>query len=353
MFSTCIFLWENGITTKPNYTLGEGWATISITHPDGCVVIDSVFIPYSSPVVGGSQITDVSCNGFNDGSIQVSPGGASGFTCSWSTGNATPIVTSLAAGTYTLYASDSRPCYDTLQFTVNQPDSITATFTTNHETCFDANNGSIQILAAGGVGAYTYQSNGLTVTNPMDSLGAGTYPISIIDSNNCISQIYVETITAPAPLSLTIVSTPESALNSLDGTATANVFGGTPPYSYQWDDPNQQTNNTATYLTQGWYIVSAIDSNSCYISDSVFIGVTGISDLESSRLIAFPNPTNGILKFNSPIENWTLLDANGKALQHGVIDAEIDLNSYSSGSYTLQINGAEGPINFKVLKISN
>jgi hypothetical protein len=35
MFSTCIFLWENGITTKPNYTLGEGWATISITHPDG------------------------------------------------------------------------------------------------------------------------------------------------------------------------------------------------------------------------------------------------------------------------------------------------------------------------------
>lgn len=353
MFSTCIFLWENGITTKPNYTLGEGWATISITHPDGCVVIDSVFIPYSSPVVGGSQITNVSCNGFNDGSIQVSPGGASGFTCSWSTGNATPIVTSLAAGTYTLYASDSRPCYDTLQFTVNQPDSITATFTVAHETCFDANNGSIQILPAGGVGAYTYQSNGLTETNPMDSLGAGTYPISIIDSNNCVSPIYIQTINSPSALSITITSTPESTLSALDGTATANVFGGTPPYSYQWDDPNQQTNNTATYLTQGWYIVSAIDSNSCYISDSVFIGVTGISDLESSRLIAFPNPTNGVIKFNYPIENWTLLDANGKALQQGVFNTEIDLNSYSSGSYTLQITGAEAPLNFKVFKVSN
>jgi len=353
MFSTCVFLWENGITTKPNYTLGEGWATITITHPDGCIVVDSVFIPYSSPVVGGSQITDVSCNGLNDGSIQVTPGGASGLNCNWSNGNATPVLPSLSAGTYTLYASDSRPCYDTLQFTVNQPDSITATFTVAHETCFDANNGSIQILPAGGVGAYTYQSNGLTVTNPMDSLGAGTYPISIIDSNNCVSPIYIQTINSPSALSITITSTPESTLSALDGTATANVSGGTPPYSYQWDDPNQQTNNTATYLTQGWYIVSAIDSNSCYISDSVFIGVTGISDLESSRLIAFPNPTNGVIKFNYPIENWTLLDANGKALQQGVFNTEIDLNSYSSGSYTLQITGAEAPLNFKVFKVSN
>jgi hypothetical protein len=353
MFSTCVFLWENGITTKPNYTLGEGWATITITHPDGCIVVDSVFIPYSSPVVGGSQITDVSCNGLNDGSIQVTPGGASGLNCNWSNGNATPVLPSLSAGTYTLYASDSRPCYDTLQFTVNQPDSITATFTVAHETCFDANNGSIQILPAGGVGAYTYQSNGLTVTNPVDSLGAGTYPISIIDSNNCVSPIYIQTINSPSALSITITSTPESTLSALDGTATANVFGGTPPYSYQWDDPNQQTNNTATYLTQGWYIVSAIDSNSCYISDSVFIGVTGISDLESSRLIAFPNPTNGVIKFNYPIENWTLLDANGKALQQGVFNTEIDLNSYSSGSYTLQITGAEAPLNFKVFKVSN
>lgn len=353
MFSTCVFLWENGITTKPNYTLGEGWATITITHPDGCIVVDSVFIPYSSPVVGGSQITDVSCYGLNDGSIQVTPGGASGLICTWSNGNATPVLPSLSAGTYTLYASDSRPCYDTLQFTVNQPDSITATFSVAHETCFDANNGSIQILAAGGVGAYTYQSNGLTVTNPMDSLGAGTYPISIIDSNNCVSQIYIQTINSPSALSITITSTPESTLSALDGTATANVFGGTPPYSYQWDDPNQQTNNTATYLTQGWYIVSIIDSNSCYISDSVFIGVTGISDLESSRLIAFPNPTNGVIKFNYPIENWTLLDANGKALQQGVFNTEIDLNSYSSGSYTLQITGAEAPLNFKVFKVSN
>jgi hypothetical protein len=352
MFSTCIFLWENGITTKPNYTLGEGWATISITHPDGCVVIDSVFIPYSSPVVGGSQITNVSCNGFNDGSIQVSPGGASGFTCSWSTGNATPIVTSLAAGTYTLYASDSRPCYDTLQFTVNQPDSITATFTVAHETCFDANNGSIQILPAGGVGAYTYQSNGLTVTNPMDSLGAGTYPISIIDSNNCVSPIYIQTINSPTALSMAITSTPESALNALDGTATVNVFGGTQPYSYTWNDPSQQTNATAVYLTKGWYTVTLTDANNCVITDSVFIGILGMIPTNILQVQVYPNPTVDALKFSENIDAWTLFDVQGSKINQGNTASQISVQGLSEGVYYLHFSKQGWSFTEKIIKLS-
>lgn len=353
MFSTCVFLWENGITTKPNYTLGEGWATITITHPDGCVVVDSVFIPYSSPLVGGSQITHVSCNGLHDGSIQVTPGGASGLTLSWSNGNQTPFLPLLSSGTYTLYASDSRPCFDTLQFIVTQPDSITATFSTTHETCFDATNGSIQILATGGVGNYTYLSNGLTVTNPMDSLGAGTYPISIIDSNNCVSQIYVQTINPAAALSITISSTPESALNSLDGTATANVFGGTPPYSYLWNDPNQQTNNMATYLTQGWYIVSITDSNYCNISDSIFIGVMGTADALTLPLSVHPNPTVDHLYFSTVVDSWVLFDAQGGLIAQGGNASYLPMKDLSAGVYYLYLSQQATRVIEKVVKISS
>lgn len=352
MFSTCVFLWENGITTKPNYTLGEGWATITITHPDGCVVIDSVFIPYSSPVVGGSQVTDVSCNGLNDGSIQVTPGGASGLTCTWSNGNATPVLPSLSAGTYTLYASDSRPCYDTLQFTVNQPDSITATFTVAHETCFDANNGSIQILPAGGVGAYTYQSNGLTVTNPMDSLGAGTYPISIIDSNNCVSQIYVQTISSPTALSMAITSTPESALNALDGTATANVFGGTQPYSYTWNDPSQQTNATAVYLTKDWYTVTVTDANNCEITDSVFIGILGMIPTNILHVQVYPNPSFDVIHFSEQIDTWTLFDVHGSKINQGNSTHEISVKELSDGVYYLGFFKNGWAFNEKIIKLS-
>ncbi len=352
MFSTCVFLWENGITTKPNYTLGEGWATITITHPDGCIVVDSVFIPYASPVVGGSQITDVSCNGLNDGSIQVTPGGASGLTYTWSNGNATPVLPSLSAGTYTLYASDSRPCYDTLQFTVNQPDSITATFAVAHETCFDANNGSIQILAAGGVGAYTYQSNGLTVTNPIDSLGAGTYPISIIDSNNCVSQIYVQTINSPAALSITITSTPESTLSALDGTATANVFGGTQPYSYTWNDPSQQTNATAVYLTKDWYTVTVTDANNCVITDSVFIGILGMIPTNILQVQVYPNPTVDALNFSENIDAWTLFDVQGSKINQGNTASQISVQGLSEGVYYLHFSKQGWSFTEKIIKLS-
>lgn len=45
-----------------------------------------------------------------------------------------------------------------------------------------------------------------------------------------------------------------------NGTATANPAGGTPPYSYQWDDPMNQTTQTADKLCAGTYCVTITDA---------------------------------------------------------------------------------------------
>ena len=56
MFTLCTFLWDNGDTTKTSTALHAGWNSVAITHANGCVVVDSVFIP--SPNNGGmSSIT--------------------------------------------------------------------------------------------------------------------------------------------------------------------------------------------------------------------------------------------------------------------------------------------------------
>ena len=44
MFNSCTFLWENGITTKNNSILSLGWNSVTITHPGGCAVVDSVLL---------------------------------------------------------------------------------------------------------------------------------------------------------------------------------------------------------------------------------------------------------------------------------------------------------------------
>jgi YVTN family beta-propeller protein len=56
-----------------------------------------------------------------------------------------------------------------------------------------------------------------------------------------------------------------------DGTATANVSGGTPPYTYLWNTVPTQTTQTATNLTSGSYTVIVSDSNSMTTTASVTI----------------------------------------------------------------------------------
>ncbi|NBP30230.1 MAG: T9SS C-terminal target domain-containing protein, partial [Flavobacteriia bacterium] len=335
MFSGCQFLWENGITTKPNNTLGEGWATITITHPNGCVVVDSVLVPFAAPVIGSTQITDVSCNGLNDGVIQVSPGSATTFQYQWSNGATGPVISSLSPGTYTLYVSDSRPCYDTLQFVINQPSPITANFQLTNETCFNSMDGSILVIPSGGVGGYTYLLNGLSVNNPIDSLGSGTYTVNIVDSNNCVYQASAGAISSPSSLTIALTATPESGVNALDGTASAAVTGGTPPYSYVWNDVNQQTGNLAVYLTQGWYSVNVIDANGCAVSDSLFIGVLETAGSIDFGIQIFPNPTMDVINFSSPIDAWAIYNVQGDLVAEGLLTVQLSVKEVSDGMYHL------------------
>ena len=64
MFSGCTFLWDNGITTKNNPSLNEGWNSVIITHVGGCVVIDSVLINSAVYESDTSFSSDFACDSF-------------------------------------------------------------------------------------------------------------------------------------------------------------------------------------------------------------------------------------------------------------------------------------------------
>lgn len=55
-----------------------------------------------------------------------------------------------------------------------------------------------------------------------------------------------------------------------NGTATANVNGGTAPFIYNWQPANQAT-QTATGLPFGWQEVIIVDADGCTQSDSIFV----------------------------------------------------------------------------------
>lgn len=108
--------------------LAAGDYTIQISSLDGCFA-DSVFtINQPDSIELTFAVTDASCFGFNDGSVNVSVvGGIQPYTYNWMAGvngNQTGQADSLNAGTYTMNIVDAAGCEMNDVFVVNQPDNV-------------------------------------------------------------------------------------------------------------------------------------------------------------------------------------------------------------------------------------
>lgn len=71
--------------------------------------------------------------------------------------------------------------------------------------------------------------------------------------------------------SVQVSSTPATCYGGSNGTATATITNGNPPYTFIWS-PSGQTTATATGLTAGTYTVQVSDQLSCTTSVTVNVG---------------------------------------------------------------------------------
>ncbi len=335
-FSTCTYLWDNGVTTKPNNSLTSGWHSVNVNHPDGCVVVSNVFIPYPLPIVVDTVIIQNVCFGENFGSIELISSNYQPVTYNWSNGGLINEIDSLSVGSYTVFVSDARGCFDSLQFNITQPEALIVTAETTPIQCAGDNNGQIMIGGQGGTGNYTYWLNE-QLTSPLNSsLTSGDYVISLMDENACSSQDLSVTIIEPEPLVLTLTSTPQE--NVLDGTASASVTGGTAPYSYSWNDINNQTEEVVVYLNSGWYTVNITDANGCQVTDSVFVEYNaGIAEPLSQSIGVYPNPVDDLLNISVMVDFITIFDASGRECGRYVCGEQFDVSRLQSGVYQLFI----------------
>ena len=153
----------------------------------------------------------------------------------------------------------------------------------NPASCFGGSNGSLSVNAAGGTAGYSYlwTPGGAIVNNP-SGLNAGNYSVVITDANGCTLSSSAS-VTEPLVLSVNSNSLPASCFNGSDGSATANVSGGTAGYTYSWF-PSGGTSSTALNLTTGNYTVTITDANGCTQSSSASV-------LEPAAIILNTNST--------------------------------------------------------------
>jgi len=179
--------------------------------------------------------------------------------------------------------------------------------------------GNATVTATGGSPPYTYLWDDLAsqITTTATGLCAGTYTIMVIDTVGDTAYATV-TITEPFILSGIITSTDETCNGCADGTASVSIMGGTPPYTYQWNDPSNQTTSTATGLIKNTYTVIVTDANGCVFFDTIGLSLNmeELFDVRNEIRI-FPNPTS---------DSFVIKTTNANGFESGAVLKVTDIS---------------------------
>jgi hypothetical protein len=263
------------------------------------VVTDSGFCTFTqtTELLTPNGVSSVSIRGNNsgcsnnDGSIQISVVNGTtpytytlvnpnGGTSVVSTSNNSNTFSSLSGGTYFVSVQDFSGCSYGDYVTIVTENLFTITASTTGTTC-GQNNGQITIIkSTGGTEPYNYLLDGVVqVANTIQSaitltnITSGSHSVSVSDANGCVQtqQIFIDT---SEPLTYSLISTNCGTGNQ--GTMTAFISSGEPPFTFTWSSNvigNPQS-ITVTGLTAGTYSVTVVDSLGCSLRRSMVVNCT-------------------------------------------------------------------------------
>ncbi|HEY6162539.1 MAG TPA: PKD domain-containing protein [Bacteroidia bacterium] len=271
------YLWNNNQNTATANNLAAGNYFCTVTDAHGCTAVINVQITQPAPLqLSITSVTNVICNGGNNGSATVLPtGGTAPYNFSWGTSPAqtSSTATGLGAGNYSVLVSDANGCTTTIIAAISQPSPVAANLSATSVSCYGNNTGTTTAFPSGGNGPYSYQwnTNPIQTTQTATGLAAGTYAVIVTDANGCSTSASIS-VSQPAPLVTSISNVINVSCNGgNNGSAVANSSGGTSPYSYSWTtNPTQLTQNV-TGLGAGTYTVYISDLKGCTTSAIVTI----------------------------------------------------------------------------------
>lgn len=258
------YQWSTSDTTQTTTVDSTGTYYVTATNIQcSATVIDSINITFHAVPAAYAGIDDTICKGAST-SLSATGGGtyawspAFGLSC---TSCANPTASPAYTTTYVVTVTNSSGCTASDNVTVNV---FTAPTSSSPASC-GLNNGSATANPSGGSGLYSYLWNTTPQQNTQTATGlaAATYTVTVTDIGlGCSVTASAVVINVAAPV-VTIINKVLPNCGTLNGSMTASVSGGTPPYSYLWGSSPQQTTQTAVNLPSGIFCVTVTDANSC------------------------------------------------------------------------------------------
>ena len=272
------YLWSNGQTTANATGLAAGNYLVTVTDANACSTIATVTLTQPAPITASTTSTAVLCNGDPSGTATVTAnGGTTPYTYLWNNAQTTQTATGLTAANYSVTVTDAQTCSTIATVTVTQPPAVTASAVGTNPLCNGAANGTATATGGGGTAPLTYLWSNGQATAAATGLTAGTHTVTVTDALGC-ANVATVTLTQPTPLTASATNTPVSCNAGANATATVTASGGTPSYTYAWN--NGQSTPTITGLTAGTYSVTVTDAQAC--STIVTTTITQPTPLTSS-----------------------------------------------------------------------
>jgi gliding motility-associated-like protein len=215
------------------------------------------------------------------------------------------------AGDYTLISvTNANTCVGTTSGVATVIGSnLSANINATNPQCFNGT-GSIAVVAANGALPYSYawSANGIGNTPNPANLAAGTYTVTITDDNACTASAQT-TITQPTQLVANVTQTTNTCIGQTDGSITLEVAGGTPNYSFAWNN-GAGTNQNPNNLAANTYVVTVTDANACTASAQTTITNLALPTpaITGETLICNGQTTDLCVTTNFNQYNWS--DAN-------------------------------------------
>jgi gliding motility-associated-like protein/uncharacterized repeat protein (TIGR01451 family) len=288
-----IYAWSNGIIGAATNVspLVTTTYTVTVSPGGGCTATDQVLVTVQSSLTVQGTVTPASCGAAN-GTISVSVSGNSNVSYAWTPIGTGAMRTNLAAGTYTVTATDNASgCTGTATFAVGATAALDVTLIAGATSC-TANTGNIAVTITGSTapygvawsGAATGTASTPTNTYTINNLPQGIYTVTVSDANGCTDWASIN-VPSATPITATLNTTLANCCGQ-NGALDVVPSGGA-GYTYVWS-PNVSTTASASGLATGTYNVTVTSSNGCSVAltGSITPNCTGCQNIVAIDSVA-------------------------------------------------------------------
>ncbi len=341
------YTWSSGTSTNSETNLPSepinivnlkvGNYNVTVTNGQGCTLATFAAVTQSNnTIIVNRTIKSVSCNGGNDGVIDITvSGGTSPYNFEWSGPGGfvanTEDIGNLSAGLYAVTVSDIAGCTNVISFTVSQPAPLPVQLSATPINCHNGADGALTLTT--GPGQYSFNWSGpdgfVAFTAAISGLKAGTYNYVVTSVTSGCTLVSSTTLTDPPQIDIAITET-QTLCDARTYKVELKNINGNP--LYKWSDNNVSSNRTFTQ--SGIYTVTVTSSLGCANTASVEVKILGANCSQISGRVQHDQNEDCVADPNEPgLKTFIVKAMSNTEAFYGLTDA--------NGNYKINVKPGE------------